>query len=108
MRMNTLLNYYNLTKFFMDELKILPTNYKNKGITFNLLDRTDKAAIYESDKNTFEVFEVIIAEASIAKFGGKETPVPRREVMPGDEKFGKNAFAFQSRDCAFNKFGELK
>ena len=91
----------------MDDLRRLPLAYKSRGLNFSQLDRTDNAAIYTSDIGTFEVIEIKVAEAGTVKFGGKETFLPEREVMPGDEKFGTSAWAFQSEEAARKKYEEL-
>lgn len=90
------------------EIRQLPTEYKNRGITFTQIDRSKKAAIYKSDAGTFEVLNIVIMEPSIVKFPGAEPKeLPARECIPSDSDFGKTTFCYQSEAVARAKFDKL-
>lgn len=89
------------------ELKKLPQNYKTNGLSFDLVDRTDKSAIYVSDVGTYEVHQIEVADAQVVKFGDKISDLPKREVLPSNEKFGSISWSFQTESSARAKFNEL-
>jgi hypothetical protein len=90
------------------EFRELPLEYKNRGIVFKQLKRNDKAAIYKSDMDTYEVFPIIVKQASEVAFaGGESTIIPAREHVPTDNEFGKNSFCYQTEEAAMVKFNKL-
>jgi hypothetical protein len=76
-------------------MKLLSEKIKRSGYTYELLKRTDKAAIYkqipdevESTKVYYEVFKIRISKAKVM-FG---VELPEKEKFPSDEDFGKSAW----------------
>ena len=77
-------------------MKVLAEKIKRSGYTYELLKRTDKAAIYkqipdepESKNIYYEVFKIRISKAKVM-FG---VELPEKEKFPSDEDFGRSAWA---------------
>jgi hypothetical protein len=102
----------------------LPKSKSKNGYEYRLLDRSCKAAIYEQKVEKeingeigktvgYEVFQIIIGKAYslVQKHGKKKGDIyqyPAAEKFPGNEDFGKWAWSYTSKDCAMNKFNEIK
>ena len=89
------------------ELKKIADSYSLTGHTFSLIDRTEQAAIYGS-KHSYEVCRISIEEATSMTFAGVKTEIPRRESCLTLKSYGRDSFAFQSRDLAMAKFESMK
>jgi hypothetical protein len=61
-----------------------------RNLTFSLVERTDKKAIYMRSDNVYEVFYVKISRERFV-FGND---YPEKEAYPGNEDFGKTAWCF--------------
>ena len=84
-----------------EEFRKLPESFKVHGRTMNSVERNDEEnyAVYDTkDLGTlyYEVFQIRIAKATTIKINGKETPVPKRELLPSDNNFGDWAWTCTS------------
>lgn len=61
-----------------------------------LLKRTKRKAIYVRDDKIYEVFRIQVSPPT--NMFGRE--YPEREVYPGNEDFGKNAWCFNNKGLA--------
>lgn len=102
----------------------LPKEKTKNGYLYRLINRTKKAAIYEQivekDCNGipgktvgFEVLQIVVGKAYslIQKHGKKKGEVyhyPPAEKFPGNEDFGKTAWAYSTKAEAMEKFNEIK
>jgi len=73
------------------------------GLTAKLIMRTDKKALYYRWDDCYEVFRITIQEASEV-FGKK---YPAHESYPGNEEFGKIAWAFKDKKNAIKRYNAL-
>ena len=73
------------------------------GLTAKCVKRTDKKALYYRNDNVYEVFRVIIAEATEI-FGRK---YPRKENYPSNEDFGKTAWTYTEEKNAIRRYNEI-
>ena len=79
------------------------------GLTFEQIERTDKAALYkETNNHGWEVFEIRIGKPFAMKRGKKEIYFPMREKVPLNNDFGKWAWGYVSEDAARKKYDEIK
>jgi hypothetical protein len=101
----------------------LPQEKSKNGYLYKLVKRTKKAAMYEQiiEKECngdvgrtvgFEVFQIIVGKAYslIQKNGKKKGEVyhyPPMEKFPGNEDFGKTAWAYTVLETAKEKFKEI-
>ena len=96
----------------------LPQTKTKNGYNYTLIKRNTKAAIYEQvhpdfPKNkAYEVLMVTVTKPSsiLQKKGTKAGlwyQYPLTEKFPGNEDFGKNAWAFNSLESATTKYEEL-
>jgi len=101
----------------------LPQHKSKNGYAYRQIKRNDKAAIYEQSVEKecngevglivgYEVFEIIVGKpySLVQKHGNKKGQVynyPAAEKFPGNEDFGKWAWAFNTKNSAMVKFNEL-
>jgi len=101
----------------------LPLNKSKNGYAYRQIKRNDKAAIYEQSVENevngeigtvvgHEVFRIQISKpcSLVQKHGKKKGQVynyPAGERFPGNEDFGKWAWAYTTLDQAMVKFNEL-
>ena len=101
----------------------LPMTKSKNGYAYRQIKRNDKAAIYEQSVEKevngeigkivgHEVFRIQISKAYslVQKNGSKKGQVynyPAAERFPGNEDFGKWAWAYTTLDQAMVKFNEL-
>jgi hypothetical protein len=102
--------------------KLAKSKSKN-GYNYRLVLRSAKAAIYEQivEKEInglvgkvvgYEVFVISVGKAYslVQKHGNKKGEIynyPAAEKFPGNEDFGKSAWAFTNKNLAMEKFKEL-
>lgn len=77
---------------------------KNNGTIHTQLERTEKAAIYETGRGDFEVFKIKTAPAQ--EIYGKE--YPEREVYPSNEDFGSIAWYYMTKEKAYAMYNRIK
>jgi len=90
----------------------IPKTFKKNGLILTLAQRTAKLALYEarSPENkprAWEVHKIRIMPPVIMKLGHIEKSLPEREVLAGNEQFGKYAWSYQHRENADRKYAEL-
>ena len=98
----------------------LPDVKIKNGYNYRLIKRNNKIAIYEltnikypEDKSvSYEVFVILISQAYqlIQKCGiniGKVYDYPISEKFPGNEDFGRTAWAYNNENLALEKFDNL-
>jgi len=96
----------------------LPETKSKNGFMYTLVERNDKAAIYEQfDPESamvvgYEVFEVVVTKPScIQQKSGVKAGMwyqyPATEKFPGNEDFGKMAWAYMTLEGATKKYEEL-
>lgn len=108
-----------------DPIEPLPQEKNKNGYRYNLVERSDKAAIYsqvnikfphadDDQKNPqkiigYEVCKILIANpvTLVDKRTGRSYDYPAKEKFPGDENFGKTAWAFCTLAGAEQKFKEI-
>ena len=73
------------------------------GLTGTLIKRAKCKAIYLRSDGYYEVFRIKTKKAETV-FGRK---LPKRELYPGNERFGSHAICTNSRERAFKYFNEL-
>ena len=73
------------------------------GLTAELVERTDKKAMYKRWGDVWEVFRVKIEEER--EVFGKM--YPRREVYPGNEDFGVSAWCYKNYQGAKRRYDIL-
>lgn len=74
------------------------------GLTADLIERTEKKAIYLRSDGCYEIFK--IKKEKAREMFGKQ--YPDREVYPGNEDFGKTAWCFSNQKNALEKYNQLK
>jgi len=101
----------------------LPITKTKNGYKYVQVCRSNKAAVYEQKVEKeingnvgqtvgYEVFQILVGKAYslVQKHGNKKGQVynyPAAEKFPGNEDFGKWAWAFNSKALAMSKFEEL-
>jgi hypothetical protein len=70
------------------------------GLTATLVERTKRKAMYLRSDGCYEVFKIRIAKACTIE----DREYPEREVYPSNEDFGKFAWAFNSKDLAYERY----
>ena len=97
----------------------LPETREKNGFIYTKVARNTVAAVYESkdskgfDTSTaYEVFKIVISPAytMVQKAGkekGKVYNYPAAEKFPGNEDFGKIAWAYMTKESAMKKYAEL-
>lgn len=101
----------------------LPKLKSKNGYSYRQIKRSNKAAIYEQSVEKeingeigktvgYEVFQIVVGKAYslIQKHGKKKGEVyhyPAAEKFPGNEDFGKIAWAFANKTTAMAKFNEI-
>jgi len=99
-------------------MDVLPQTKSKNGYEYNLVKRNDKAAIYEQVDPEFpqfkgyEVFQITVTKPSrIQQKNGEKAGMwyqyPETEKFPGNEDFGKIAWAYSTLGSAQKKFDEL-
>ena len=91
-------------------MQLLKENIRKNGYDYILLERGEKAFIYEQwdDEDKFIVaYEVFRLKISKAKevFGDI---MPEREVFPGNEDFGVWAWSYSNLEKAYEKYYRLE
>jgi len=84
------------------EIKVRGTGIPE--LTAELMERTEKKAIYHRSDDIWEVFRIKIRKAE-EEFGKQ---YPEREVYPGNEDFGQTAWCFNNRENALKRYNSLK
>jgi len=77
---------------------------KGNGTIHTQLERTEKAAIYETGRGDFEVMKIKVSKA--AEVFGKE--YPEREVYPSNEDFGHTAWYYMDKERAYAMYNRIK
>ena len=98
----------------------LPETKDKNGYAYTLIERTENAAIYEMRNVKFpedtsvgyEVCQITISKpCAIQQKSGVKKGMwyhyPEKEKFPGNEDFGKTAWAFSDIDNALMKYGEI-
>ena len=101
----------------------LPQTKTKNGYKYVLVTRNDKVALYEQrvEKEIngevglivgYEVFKIVVSKAySLVQRNGKKKGevynYPAAEKFPGNEDFGKIAWAYNTKESALTKFNEL-
>jgi len=98
----------------------LPQTKSKNGYAYTLLKRNKKAAIYsmvnekfpEDTRVSYEVFSVTISKPCtiLQKSGAKKGmwyQYPMMEKFPGNEDFGKTAWAYNTIESSEKKYKEL-
>lgn len=102
----------------LGEMDRLPETKSKNGYMYTLVERNDVAAIYEqldpevSQVVGYEVFKVTTVKPStIMQKNGKNAGMfyqyPETEKFPGNEDFGKIAWAYNTLPFATKKYEEL-
>lgn len=99
----------------------LPETKKKNGYLYKMVTRSKNAAVYSQHNEKFpedtsvgyEVFEIKVCKpySLVQKHGKKKGEVyhyPAAEKFPGNEDFGKSAWAFSKKESAMKKFEEIK
>ena len=99
---------------------VLPKTKSKNGYAYTMVKRNAKAAMYsmtnekypEDWSTGYEVFKVTVSNPCtiLQKSGTKKGmwyQYPTTEKFPGNEDFGKNAWAFMKKETAEAKFKEL-
>lgn len=89
-------------------MKLLESQIKKNGFTYNIVERTQNKAIYSQNKKSkilaYEVFRIKRRKASSTKFDGKFVYFEARESFPSNEDFGKTAWSYPSLAEAKKKY----
>ena len=107
-----------------EQIQKLAKEVKKNGYLYTMIDRTKNAAIYKQtpDKDpddtstAYEVFQITITKAyslTAKPTKTKKTDLhvynyPASEKFPGNEDFGKTAWAYNTLASAMKKFVEIK
>ena len=88
-------------------MKTLPARFHSNGFAFEQIDRQGDIALFRKTKGNFETFEVVRIQHT------PEGPTPwgyseGGERMPASEQWGTHGWSLQTRQRAFEKFGELQ
>lgn len=101
------------------DLEKLPLIVKKGGFTHKLIERTDDKCLYQKTTDGipvgYEVFKTRITNAKaarihFAKMNNSSVPdgLPEwKETYPGDEEFGKRAWAYPSLAAAIAAYSSL-
>ena len=91
-------------------MELLPEQIKRNGFIYDLEKRGNKTLMYkQTDAEAdfvcaYEVFKIKVDQPKVI-FG---ISLPEREVFPGNEDFGKWAWAISSKERAYEKFEYLE
>lgn len=100
-------------------MELLKVEVRKNGCRYTMVDRTNKAAMYEQyDKDVFVGYEVFLIKkqkAINANMGGVEVSYQEKEAFPGNERFGVDAWSFglcgqnreEAQKRALSKFMEI-
>lgn len=91
-------------------MKLLEDSIRKNGFDYRLLERGQKAFIYEQwdDEDNFVVsYEVFRKRVDKEKLVFGEL-LPLREVFPGNADFGVWAWSITNKERAYEKFNELE
>ena len=72
-----------------------------------LIMRNEGVALYQRDKNIFEVFKRKYRQEKKVTFKGKEVIYPAGEIYPSNEDFGVWAWCYTSLEDAERKYNIL-
>ena len=99
---------------------VLPKTKSKNGYLYTLEKRNKKAAIYsminekypDESWKAFEVFEIRVSKpCTILQKSGTKAGMwyqyPSTEKFPGNEAFGKSAWAFNNLESATKKYKEI-
>jgi len=87
------------------EERVKPRGIGIPGLTAELIERTEKKAIYLRSDGIYEVFKILIHPEETLPSG---KTYPEREVYPGNEDFGVTAWCFNNKENALKRYNELK
>ena len=79
---------------------------KIPGMSAQLIDRTETAAIYHRWDDVYEVFRIKIREEGTAFDGDKV--YPRREMYPNNEDFGRIAWCYKDEALAMKRYNVIR
>ena len=98
----------------------LPQNKTKNGYLYELVKRNHNVAMYsqknksnpEDTSTGYEVFKIVLSKpCAIQQKSGAKAGMwyhyPTTEKFPGNEDFGKSAFAFNKKEFAEAKYEEL-
>ena len=74
-----------------------------KGLTAELIDRTENVCLYKRIDDVYETF--IVNRREKTEIFGKE--YPPMEVYPSNEDFGQTAWCIRDKERAYKKFKTL-
>jgi len=98
----------DLEKQINVEMRYLPLILRKNGFTYTQVLREGRSCIYhhEVTENVqyFEVFTVKVKPETVFK----EKVIPKREVFPCDEDFGKTAWSCKTLERAMFHFNKLR
>lgn len=99
----------------MTKIEPLPETKTKNGFNYELVKRSKNAAIYKQSTSDnvvigYEVFKIVISKAVEIpdKNTGKLYKQPTREKFPGNEDFGKIAWAYTTIGPAENRYKEIE
>jgi hypothetical protein len=92
------------------KFRALPPTYSHSEMTFEQVDRTDKAAIYKAsgESAVWEVFKIKVLPPKTIRPNGVEKQIPEREKVPGDEDFGLWAWSYINEELAMKRYESIK
>jgi len=93
----------------------LKKTYRKNGFNYVQVKRNEKAAIYKqidptTGHESYEVFMIKVTKPFTLKSKGKNPKVynyPAMEKFPGNEDFGKIAWAYMTIETTTEKYKEL-
>lgn len=96
----------------MEEVKKLATEVKKNGFTYTLVQRNERAAMYETSISDgtnpyYEVFQIKTAPGGESTISGKLITFSPHERFPSNEDFGKSAWCYRYKDKAEAKYAEI-
>jgi len=77
-------------------MKKLDKRIKCNGFYYDLIKRTDRKAMYQSDSGFYEVFIIRIQEANEGTFEGVIVIFEHKELFPKNEDFGSTAWCYST------------
>jgi hypothetical protein len=93
-------------------MKKLPDTFEKNGLNYKMVERNDKAVIYQqfNAENLpigYEVFRVKIQKETDMVLNGVSVHLEEKEALPSNESFGLWAWGYDTLPMAIAKFMEL-
>lgn len=90
------------------ELITIPKTFKKNTYAYELVERTEKVAMYKMSRDSgYEVHMIRVNKPACIQKGGKIINFPYREKLATTKEFGKFAWHYQTYERAKAKFEML-